>query len=94
MQKLVDVLNMPVKIATTEQTCAFGAAMFEQLFKLYTQMSKMLKKQWGMDLRKRKCLILNLLVFMIKFLRNINCLVPLSNQIINFIIHKYRISEL
>jgi len=28
MQTLADVLNMPIKIATTEQTCAFGAAMF------------------------------------------------------------------
>jgi L-ribulokinase len=27
-QTLADVLNMPIKIATTEQTCAFGAAMF------------------------------------------------------------------
>ena len=28
MQTLANVLNMPIKIATTEQTCAFGAAMF------------------------------------------------------------------
>ena len=28
MQTLADVLNMPIKVATTEQTCAFGAAMF------------------------------------------------------------------
>lgn len=28
MQTLADVLNMPIKIAQTEQTCAFGAAMF------------------------------------------------------------------
>jgi len=28
MQTLADVLNMPIKIARTEQTCAFGAAMF------------------------------------------------------------------
>ena len=28
MQTLADVLNMPIKIASTEQTCAFGAAMF------------------------------------------------------------------
>lgn len=28
MQTLADVLNMPIKIATTEQTCAYGAAMF------------------------------------------------------------------
>ncbi len=28
MQTLADVLNMPLKVATTEQTCAFGAAMF------------------------------------------------------------------
>lgn len=28
MQTLADILNMPIKIATTEQTCAFGAAMF------------------------------------------------------------------
>jgi L-ribulokinase len=28
MQILADVLNMPIKVARTEQTCAFGAAMF------------------------------------------------------------------
>jgi len=28
MQTLADVLNMPIKVARTEQTCAFGAAMF------------------------------------------------------------------
>jgi len=28
MQTLADVLNMPIKVAKTEQTCAFGAAMF------------------------------------------------------------------
>ncbi|MDI6401942.1 ribulokinase [Balneolaceae bacterium ANBcel3] len=28
MQTLADVLNMPIKIASTEQTCAFGAGMF------------------------------------------------------------------
>ena len=28
MQTLANVLNMPIKVATTEQTCAFGAAMF------------------------------------------------------------------
>lgn len=28
MQTLADVLNMPIKIARTEQTCAFGGAMF------------------------------------------------------------------
>ena len=28
MQTLADVLDMPVKIAATEQTCASGAAMF------------------------------------------------------------------
>lgn len=28
MQTLADVLNMPIKIAATEQTCAVGAAMF------------------------------------------------------------------
>lgn len=28
MQTLADVLNMPLKVASTEQTCAFGAAMF------------------------------------------------------------------
>ena len=28
MQTLADVLNMPIKVATTEQTCAFGATMF------------------------------------------------------------------
>ena len=28
MQILADVLNMPIKVAATEQTCAFGAAMF------------------------------------------------------------------
>lgn len=28
MQTLADVLDMPIKIASTEQTCAFGAAMF------------------------------------------------------------------
>jgi len=28
MQTLADVLNMPIKIAKTEQTCASGAAMF------------------------------------------------------------------
>ncbi|MCA1744842.1 MAG: ribulokinase, partial [Bacteroidales bacterium] len=28
MQTLADVLNMPLKVARTEQTCAFGAAMF------------------------------------------------------------------
>jgi L-ribulokinase len=28
MQTLADVLNMPIKIASTEQTCATGAAMF------------------------------------------------------------------
>lgn len=28
MQTLADVLNMPLKVAATEQTCAFGAAMF------------------------------------------------------------------
>ncbi len=28
MQILADVLDMPIKVATTEQTCAFGAAMF------------------------------------------------------------------
>lgn len=28
MQCLANVLNMPIKVATTEQTCAFGAAMF------------------------------------------------------------------
>jgi len=28
MQTLADVLNMPIKIAATEQTCAYGAAMF------------------------------------------------------------------
>ena len=28
MQTLADVLNMPIKITTTEHTCAFGAAMF------------------------------------------------------------------
>ena len=28
MQVLSDVLNMPIKVAKTEQTCAFGAAMF------------------------------------------------------------------
>jgi len=28
MQTLANVLNMPIKVASTEQTCAFGAAMF------------------------------------------------------------------
>ena len=28
MQTLADVLNIPIKVARTEQTCAFGAAMF------------------------------------------------------------------
>ncbi len=28
MQALADVLNMPIKVARTEQACAFGAAMF------------------------------------------------------------------
>ena len=28
MQTLADVLNIPIKVAKTEQTCAFGAAMF------------------------------------------------------------------
>ena len=28
MQTLADVLNMPIKIARTVETCAFGAAMF------------------------------------------------------------------
>ena len=28
MQTLADVMNMPIKVARTEQTCAFGAAMF------------------------------------------------------------------
>jgi L-ribulokinase len=28
MQTLADVLNMPIKVAATEQTCAVGAAMF------------------------------------------------------------------
>ena len=28
MQTLANVLNMPIQVATTEQTCAFGAAMF------------------------------------------------------------------
>jgi len=28
MQTMADILNMPIKIAATEQTCAFGAAMF------------------------------------------------------------------
>ncbi|MDU1906084.1 MAG: ribulokinase [Dysgonomonas sp.] len=28
MQTLADVLNMPIKVAKTEQACAFGAAMF------------------------------------------------------------------
>ncbi len=28
MQIMADVLNMPIKVAATEQTCAFGAAMF------------------------------------------------------------------
>ncbi len=28
MQTLSDVLNMPIHVAKTEQTCAFGAAMF------------------------------------------------------------------
>ena len=28
MQTLADVLGMPIKVAKTEQACAFGAAMF------------------------------------------------------------------
>ena len=28
MQTLADVLNMPIKVARTDQTAAFGAAMF------------------------------------------------------------------
>jgi L-ribulokinase len=28
LQTLTDILNMPITIATTEQICAFGAAMF------------------------------------------------------------------
>ena len=28
MQTLANVLNMPIKVASTKQTCAFGAAMF------------------------------------------------------------------
>lgn len=28
MQTMADVMNMPVKVAATDQTCAFGAAMF------------------------------------------------------------------
>ncbi|MCC8088494.1 MAG: ribulokinase [Rikenellaceae bacterium] len=28
MQTMADILNMPIKIAATEQTCAFGTAMF------------------------------------------------------------------
>ena len=28
MQTLSDVLGMPIKVAKTEQACAFGAAMF------------------------------------------------------------------
>ena len=28
MQTLADVMNVPIKVAKTEQTCAFGACMF------------------------------------------------------------------
>ena len=28
MQTMADVMNMPIRVAATDQTCAFGAAMF------------------------------------------------------------------
>ena len=49
MQTLSDVLNMPIKVARTVQSCAFGAAMFAAVVAEYMTKLKMHKKLWDKD---------------------------------------------
>ncbi len=58
MQIVADVLNMPIKVAASDQTCALGSAMAASVVAGFIMIFLLPRKLWVADLKKSIILIL------------------------------------
>jgi len=57
MQIVADVLNMPIKVALSDQTCALGSAMAASVVAGVHKDIPAAQKQWEEDLKRSTCRI-------------------------------------